>query len=818
VTPSAPYDEVLRRAVDGTGGVVEAVDDSTGRALLAHAASSGFDVIDARATGTALDRLSFGPLVELVCDPVVHVDPRTASTRLLDRLRSSAVQALRDRSLGHPLFVAVPRPRPSDDVMAGLEAVIDETASLPVVWMLDHTSPRAQVIASGDSRNAEGAESTAPEPGADEDLVSRIVAACPLALLEDEIAALTGTTAEAISALVGRSPRLERVGASRAVVRSSLGGHQRPFPAAVERAVLREALALLVRRGVPFVLLAEQALRAASPGDDLVIQILVDACRMLDTDHPDAAADYGISAASLMSDPGESLTSLAWMLLPILWRTSRTDEARRVAGRVFSEDGRGDVEARVLWWLARLEGSAERAVRYTSDALAVPGTSEATQVRVLGIHLRLLSTLGEREQVDSLLPAAIARAHDCGDLESESRLISCDSIRRFYRGEYVESRTLAKAAARLWKASGAPLGDWMPEMIWAPHVELQLGDPLRALERLDAMIAENGETNPSARRFLHAERSLALLALGRLAEGWDEAVLATTVSERFWSLPPGASDRLQAIALSVRLKIALHRGDAAALHELDDLITMDTRPGTETHDRLAWWRLLLDEARTGESPESVDVDSLRLVSWLDPTDDILIARALIRQGMPGSIARLAARATASVELSRGHPFARAVSMHLEGLAEGDADMLRDVSSIWKRRGRPLLSILARTDLGLLLSAEGDPRGLAMLEKAHADLSAIGAHRDAWHVRRALRDRGRPVVARRGRDALDVLTPTESRVVARAVMGLTAPKIAQELAISPHTVTTHIRHIYAKLGVSSRRELIDRLGADGQARG
>ena len=54
-----------------------------------------------------------------------------------------------------------------------------------------------------------------------------------------------------------------------------------------------------------------------------------------------------------------------------------------------------------------------------------------------------------------------------------------------------------------------------------------------------------------------------------------------------------------------------------------------------------------------------------------------------------------------------------------------------------------------------------------------------------------------------------LSDAELRVVRYLPTNLTAPAIASELFLSPNTVGTHLRHIYAKLGVHSRSEAVAR---------
>ena len=73
---------------------------------------------------------------------------------------------------------------------------------------------------------------------------------------------------------------------------------------------------------------------------------------------------------------------------------------------------------------------------------------------------------------------------------------------------------------------------------------------------------------------------------------------------------------------------------------------------------------------------------------------------------------------------------------------------------------------------------------------------------------ALAQRGRGA-RRRPSTGWGSLTPTESQVVELVAEGLSNPAIAARLLISRKTVTTHLGHVFAKLGVSSRAELAAR---------
>jgi LuxR family maltose regulon positive regulatory protein len=62
--------------------------------------------------------------------------------------------------------------------------------------------------------------------------------------------------------------------------------------------------------------------------------------------------------------------------------------------------------------------------------------------------------------------------------------------------------------------------------------------------------------------------------------------------------------------------------------------------------------------------------------------------------------------------------------------------------------------------------------------------------------------------------LALLSQSEIRVLRYLPTNLPTPEIARELSLSVHTVRTHIRHLFAKLGAHGRAEAVARARALG----
>ena len=84
---------------------------------------------------------------------------------------------------------------------------------------------------------------------------------------------------------------------------------------------------------------------------------------------------------------------------------------------------------------------------------------------------------------------------------------------------------------------------------------------------------------------------------------------------------------------------------------------------------------------------------------------------------------------------------------------------------------------------------------------------FGADGFSERARRELQATG-ALVRRRPIQTREPLTPQEAQIARLAADGLTNPEIGAQLFLSRHTVDWHLRKVYSKLGITSRRELGD----------
>jgi DNA-binding CsgD family transcriptional regulator len=163
---------------------------------------------------------------------------------------------------------------------------------------------------------------------------------------------------------------------------------------------------------------------------------------------------------------------------------------------------------------------------------------------------------------------------------------------------------------------------------------------------------------------------------------------------------------------------------------------------------------------------------------------LAVARALLAEGGPAEDGR------ADDGLAEAH--------YLEAIERLDRAGLRGL------HGRALLLY------GEWLQQQGrrsDAR--RQLQAARDQFTRIGAGAFAERAGASLARTGVRVGRQRiGRTGTE-LTAQEARIAALAGSGLTNPEIGAELFISAHTVDWHLRKVFIKLGINSRRQLADR---------
>ena len=102
-----------------------------------------------------------------------------------------------------------------------------------------------------------------------------------------------------------------------------------------------------------------------------------------------------------------------------------------------------------------------------------------------------------------------------------------------------------------------------------------------------------------------------------------------------------------------------------------------------------------------------------------------------------------------------------------------------------------------------------------LRTAHEMLGAIGMEAFAERARHELQATGEKV-RKRTVETRDDLTAQKRQIARLARDGLSNPEIGARLFLSSRTVEWHLRNVFTKLGISSRRELANALaGPDSQ---
>ncbi|WP_033288904.1 AAA family ATPase [Amycolatopsis jejuensis] len=184
-----------------------------------------------------------------------------------------------------------------------------------------------------------------------------------------------------------------------------------------------------------------------------------------------------------------------------------------------------------------------------------------------------------------------------------------------------------------------------------------------------------------------------------------------------------------------------------------------------------------------------------------------LVEAAVRCGRPDTAAAALESLVDRTEPA-GTPWARGVAAGARALVTGAEDDYRE--SVEVLADSPLAPNRARAHLryGEWLRREGRRRDAReQLRTAHTLLSDLGLEAFARRAAGELRATGE-ATRNRADHAYDHLTMQEMHIAREVAGGATSKEVAARLFLSPRTVDAHLRNIYRKLGINSRRQLKD----------
>ena len=590
--------------------------------------------------------------------------------------------------------------------------------------------------------------------------------------------------------------------------------------ATAERATLhRRAAEILHGEGIAPERVAAHLLPSPGRGDAWVVDLLRDVARhAVAAGAPESAASY-LSRALQEPPAAEQRAAVLRELGCSEAATGLPSAVEHLRGALAADapaDGAPSARPRTLLALGRALAAAGRhgeALERFDEAVACASGSPA-DAAVAALARAEAGTLGllDPQRRAVLLAAAAA---DAGDA-SPAALAAMRCLHRALAGApRAEVIALARAATDAADASGeqAP-GATVPV---AAAVALQACDELLWSEREMTAAVDRARAAGSTVALATASlvRARTRWAQGRLVEALDDAEQALGAQRHGWGhLLPCAygvvagllvdrGDLSAAGALAARLDAAAYTGSAvlAPWHEALGRLALAQRREADALAHFEAWRDVVSGIANPACGAAWRSASVPALVGLDRTDD---ARELAREELALARAFGAPRAISVALRALAHAHGHGeIEVQIALLEEAVALVAASEARLELCRaqlelGTVLRRARRRTDAGRVL---GDALELAracgaqpLEERVLEELEVAGSR-----MRRA---------ARRGADAL---SPSERRVVALAIEGLSNRQIAEALFVTRKAVEWHLGNAYRKLDVRSRHELSDALG-------
>ncbi|MEU7872885.1 AAA family ATPase [Dactylosporangium sp. NPDC049140] len=301
-------------------------------------------------------------------------------------------------------------------------------------------------------------------------------------------------------------------------------------------------------------------------------------------------------------------------------------------------------------------------------------------------------------------------------------------------------------------------------------------------------------------------RATALIHAGRFADAADLLDEAEALGNVTGAPPHPAS----------MVILAAHRGrEEPALELIEALVRYAEAGGLGWNLAVAGYSRAVLFNGLGQYPAALEAaleaaryEDLAVLQWALGE----LVEAAVRAGANSVAAeardRLAARTSVvDTAWARG---AQALADALTGPAESVEEHYRAAVEQFGATRLSLQTARARLLYGEWLRREGR-RGDArdQLRAAHEAFTTMGAEGFAERAGRELAATGE-TVRKRALGVREELTSQEAQIARLAVAGRTNPEIGAVLFLSPRTVEWHLRKIFTKLGISSRRELASSL--------
>jgi DNA-binding CsgD family transcriptional regulator len=581
----------------------------------------------------------------------------------------------------------------------------------------------------------------------------------------------------------------------------------------VRRALDRQAADVMLSRGALPVEVALQLAAGAEPGDEVAITTLLAAAVALATTEPGASADLSRRALELAPERHPLRGPLVVQAAMSLHAAGRIEQAKAFADNAMRHVLPVAEEAEVRLGIAGMWlVSPDVRVHASREALALGGVPEHLRLAHLAKLAYNLVAGGRTEEAQARLSEAVAAG---GRLDRVARfpLALSEGGLQYMGGNFAGALEGFEAIIRdeLVEAHGL---DELLTQLWRSDALLALDRAQDALRAIDEVIAESFKRGFAW--FLHVgeiTRGQMLLQWGRLEDA--SAMLHGRFDPHGFPVVT-VMDASGVVALG---RLALHTGDGRHIRQTSEIakqMLSESTPGVRRH---AAWLLSLQAAADGDpqrahqwlcaTGESERRHVLRRL-WMDMADEPKMVRIALAVGDSELAESAVADASRRAELSPGVPSLDAIAAHASGLLDGDTDKLSEAVSLFKRSPRALAYAAASEDLGLAHQRQGatDP-AITALTEALVLFARAGATADAARLRsrlRALGIRRRVVAAEKPAKGWAAMTKSELAAAQLAASGLTNREIAERLFISPHTVNTHLRQVFAKLDVNSRVDL------------